>query len=83
MLTDLYAAGEAARPGIDSDHLARAVTDAGHPNASSAGPLEDAIDRVIAQARPDDVILTLGAGSIGGAADAILDRLRRGEGDPS
>ncbi len=83
VLTDLYAAGEAARPGIDSDHLARAVTDAGHPNASSAGPLEDAIDSVVAQARPEDVILTLGAGSIGGAADAILERLRRGEGGPS
>ncbi len=79
VLTELYAAGEAPREGIDSAHLAAAVAAHGHRDVCSAGALEDAIERVVACARAGDVVLTLGAGSVGGAAERMLTLLAGGE----
>jgi UDP-N-acetylmuramate--alanine ligase len=75
VLTDIYPAGERPIEGITLDALARAV------RATSATPLhvipalEEIPGRVAALARPGDLVITLGAGSIAGVGDRILARL--------
>jgi UDP-N-acetylmuramate--alanine ligase len=76
VLTDIYAAGETAIPGVTVDAVADAV------RAASACPVHvvktlDALPAaVVAVARPGDLVITLGAGSIGTIADRILEQLR-------
>jgi UDP-N-acetylmuramate--alanine ligase len=76
VLTDIYAAGEAPLPGATLDALASVV------RAAARGPVhvEPAVDRlpqaVERIARPGDLVITLGAGSIGGVGERILDAIR-------
>jgi len=78
VLTDIYAAGEDPIPGVTLDALASAV------RASLAAPLDVAptLDDVVAAveraARPGDLVITLGAGSIGTLPDRLVEALQRG-----
>jgi len=75
VLTDIYAAGEDPIPGVTVDLLAE------HVRRAVAAPLH--VVRAIADlprevsriARPGDVVILLGAGSIGGAAGPIVEAL--------
>jgi UDP-N-acetylmuramate--alanine ligase len=70
VLTDIYPAGEPPIPGVSLDTLAAAVRHA-VPGVRLAARVED-IPAVVAQlARPGDLVITLGAGSIGGVGDRI------------
>jgi len=75
-VTDIYAASEAPIEGVTAEALVRRLHAYGHRSAHYAGAAEDAIDAVLSEARPGDLILTLGAGSITQAGDLILRRLR-------
>ena len=75
VLADVYAAGEAPIAGYDSERLAHAVAGVGHRDVRAAGPIESAIAATVALAQPGDVVLTLGAGSVGRAGDEILAAL--------
>jgi UDP-N-acetylmuramate--alanine ligase len=79
LLTDIYSAGEAAIPGITSADLARAIGERGHRRVVYAGPLAQATDLLVKEAGPGDLVLTLGAGSVWQAGEALL-RQRRGGG---
>jgi UDP-N-acetylmuramate--alanine ligase len=74
LLTDIYPASEEPIPGISSEALARAIAERGHTHAEYAGDLLAATERVIAEAREGDVVLTLGAGSVWHAGDDLLRR---------
>jgi UDP-N-acetylmuramate--alanine ligase len=75
VLTDIYAAGEPPIPGVTIDALDAVVRRTGRPVT-----LVKAIDAVPAAvasiARPNDLVITLGAGSIGSVPDRILEALR-------
>jgi len=76
ILTDIYAAGEAPIAGVTIDALAEAV------GRSAAAPtvvrdLADVPAAVARLSRPGDVVITLGAGSIGALGDRILAALAR------
>ncbi len=75
VLTDIYAAGEPPIPGVTIDALDAVVRRTGRPVT-----LVKAIDAVPAAvasiARPNDLVITLGAGSIGSIPDRILEALR-------
>ncbi len=76
VLTEVYAAGEAPIVAADGRALARAVRVGGKVEpvfCETAGELPAAIAAI---ARPGDVVLTMGAGSIGGVA-AQLRALRQ------
>jgi UDP-N-acetylmuramate--alanine ligase len=76
ILTDIYAAGEAPIPGATVDALASAVRR--HvPGVEVVRALGDVPARVRAIARAGDLVLTLGAGSIGATGDRILAELER------
>jgi UDP-N-acetylmuramate--alanine ligase len=74
-VTELYLAGEPPRPGVDGEALAAAIAASGHPSARFAGPVGEAAAAAAASARPGDLILTLGAGSVTRGADVALARL--------
>jgi UDP-N-acetylmuramate--alanine ligase len=74
LVTDIYGAGEEPIPGITAAGLAQAVAERGHRQASYAGDLRAAIDRLVQEVREGDVVLTLGAGSVWTAGDELLKR---------
>jgi UDP-N-acetylmuramate--alanine ligase len=77
VLTDIYSAGEAPLPGVTIDALADAVRAAGPAPLHVIKRLEDLPVAVARLVRRGDLVLTLGAGSIGGVGDPILAALRR------
>ena len=78
VLTDIYAAGEPPIPGINLDTLAAAVRGT-VPDLHVVPNLDDAAAAIGRLARPGDVVVTLGAGSIGTLPDRILRVLRAEE----
>jgi UDP-N-acetylmuramate--alanine ligase len=78
VLTDIYAAGEAPIPGVTLDALADAVRPA-VPELHVVRRLEDVPAEVARLARPGDLVLTLGAGSIGGVSGRIVTALAEAE----
>ena len=67
VLTDIYAAREQNTIGISSEDLARAI-----PNSVYCPSLPEVTDWLRRNAREGDVILTVGAGDIYKAGDALL-----------
>jgi UDP-N-acetylmuramate--alanine ligase len=77
VLTDIYAASEDPIPGITVERLADAVRGRGAARVQVVRPLEALPETVATLAGPGDLVLTLGAGSIGTVGERILDALRR------
>ena len=75
-ITDVYAAGEAPRPGVTGKLLIDAVLDA-HPWAEVAylPSLDDVLVWLRATLRPGDLCLTLGAGDLTSLPPRILEML--------
>jgi UDP-N-acetylmuramate--alanine ligase len=77
LLTDIYPASEEPIPGVTAEALARAIGTQGHRQVSWAGDLKSAVERLAAEVREGDVVLTLGAGSVGSAGEELLRRRGR------
>jgi UDP-N-acetylmuramate--alanine ligase len=78
VLTDIYPAGEAPIPGVTGEALAQAVRSTARSPVHFVPALEDLPEAVVQVVRPGDLVVTLGAGSIGSVADRILAALGRG-----
>jgi UDP-N-acetylmuramate--alanine ligase len=78
VLTDIYAAGEQPIAGITVEALAAAVRAAAACPVHVVKTLEALPSAVSALTRSGDLVITLGAGSIGPVADRILDAIRAG-----
>ncbi len=76
VLTDIYAAGEAAIPGVTVEALADAVRAASPVPVHVVKALDDLPAAVAELARRGDLIVTLGAGSIGGIGGPHSRRAR-------
>jgi UDP-N-acetylmuramate--alanine ligase len=77
VLTDIYAAGEEAIPGVTVEALAEAVRAATTAPVHLVKDLERLPEIVAGLAREGDTVITLGAGSIGTAAGRILEEIGR------
>jgi UDP-N-acetylmuramate--alanine ligase len=77
ILTDIYAAGEAPIPGATAEAVAAAVRTTGRP-VRLVKALDEIPAAVASTARANDLVITLGAGSIGTVAERILEALRGG-----
>ncbi len=71
VLTDIYAASEAPVPGVTSERLAKAISDAGHKNVVFCRTMQEGIERLLKEALAGDAILTIGAGNISRAANEM------------
>jgi UDP-N-acetylmuramate--alanine ligase len=76
VLTEIYAAGEKPIPGITGAALADAVRRAVNVPVEFVPAFDDLAATVAGLTRAGDLVLTLGAGSIGTIGDRILDTLR-------
>ena len=76
VLTDIYSAGEPPIAGVTADVLAATVRKSAKVPVHVVPALDDLPAAVVRLARRGDLVLTLGAGSIGGVADRILALLR-------
>jgi UDP-N-acetylmuramate--alanine ligase len=77
VLTDIYSAGEDAVAGVTIDVLADHVRRSAGAPVEIARGLGDVVETVVRIARPGDVVLTLGAGSIGSVASSLIDAIEQ------
>jgi UDP-N-acetylmuramate--alanine ligase len=78
VLTDIYSAGEDPLPGATLDVLAAAIRSATTVPLDVVPLLDDIPSTIVRIARPGDVVITLGAGSIGTMADRLIAHLDEG-----
>ncbi|MDR0576295.1 MAG: UDP-N-acetylmuramate--L-alanine ligase [Candidatus Accumulibacter sp.] len=72
ILTEVYAAGEAPIVAADARALARALRVAGHVDPVFVENVADVPRTIMDTARDGDVVITMGAGSIGGTPGKIV-----------
>ena len=75
---DIYAASEKPIEGVTGEALATRVRDASGKLVAYAGSMEEAVARLAADARPGDVVMTMGAGNVSQAGGMLLEKLRAG-----
>ena len=72
VLVDIFAAGEPPLSGVTTERLVRAVRRAGDRPVHHVRGLDGVAPLVADLARPGDLVLTLGAGPVGGVGGPIL-----------
>ena len=77
VLTAIYAASEEPLPGITIEALAGTINDRRSTPVHVVPKLEDMAARVADLARPGDLVITLGAGSIASLAGQLVAELER------
>ena len=75
VLTDIYAAGEDRIPGVTVDALADAVRRSVTAPVEVVASLDQVVPAIVRIARPGDLVITLGAGSIGTLPDQLIAAL--------
>jgi UDP-N-acetylmuramate--alanine ligase len=78
LLGEVYAAGEAPIVAADGRALARALRVAGKVDPVFVDDIAAMPQTVVEQARAGDVVITMGAGSIGGVPAQVVERLKGG-----
>ena len=79
LLTEVYAAGEAPVVAADGRALARALRLAGRVEPLFVANVADLPQAIAENARAGDVVLCMGAGSIGAVAAKVVDLLQNSE----
>jgi len=78
VLTDIYAASEEPIPGVTLEALAESVRTTLTVPLEVVPKLDDVVTAIVRAAKPGDVVITLGAGSIGSLPDRLLLALDTG-----
>ncbi len=81
VVTDVYLAREPADPAVTGRSVADHVP--GPARAVYAPALAEARDAVLAEARPGDLVITMGAGDVTGLGQELVARLGKTSGDGS
>jgi len=76
LVADVYPAGEAPIPGVDRDALVDGLRTRGHRTVAPLASPDVLPEVIAAMARPGDLVVCLGAGSISGWANALPDQLQ-------
>jgi UDP-N-acetylmuramate--alanine ligase len=74
-LLDIYPANEKPIEGITAEALARRIAGAGKRDVAYAPSFSEAVGSVAAMAKPGDMVLTLGAGSVSQLGSTLLEKL--------
>jgi UDP-N-acetylmuramate--alanine ligase len=77
---DVYAAGEAPIAGVGASTIVERAHAQGARHVAHAPDPHAAAAAAAAEARPGDVVITLGAGDVSRLADEVLARLKEGRG---
>ena len=76
VLTDIYPAGEDPIPGVSLETLGAAIRKAVTVPLDLVPRLDDVVPAIVRIAKPGDVVIALGAGSIGGVLERLLEALK-------
>jgi UDP-N-acetylmuramate--alanine ligase len=77
LVTDIYAASEDPIPGVTAETLTDAIRSYGHKEVAYVGSLETAAKALVSEARPGDMVVTLGAGNVYQAGEQLLELLKK------
>jgi len=72
---DIYAASESPIEGVTGETLAAAIREKSGKRVMYAASMAEAVERLVEDARPGEMILTLGAGSVSQAGPMLLEAL--------
>lgn len=75
ILVPIYAASESPIPGVDSRLLCQGIQSHGHKDVSFAPDFTQALSMVTHKLKPNDLVLTLGAGDIHTLGEQLLEIL--------
>lgn len=75
IVTEIYAASEAPRPGVDAGLIVEAVRRRGKTPVRRMADRDQIAGALLAEARPGDLIFTLGAGDLNRFAEELVGRL--------
>jgi UDP-N-acetylmuramate--alanine ligase len=75
---DIYAASEAPIEGVTAEILTENIKKYGHKDVQYIGDIDGATEKIMPVLQPNDLVITLGAGSITRLSDEILEKLQRG-----
>jgi UDP-N-acetylmuramate--alanine ligase len=75
LLSEIYAAGEEALPGVAGEALAEAVRAHGHKDVTFVGERSRLAGAVRDRVRPGDIVITLGAGDVTAVGPELLGML--------
>lgn len=73
---DIYPASEAPIPGVTSQRLVERMAELGFSRARYEPSEQAVIERVLEDLRPGDLILTVGAGSVGRIGEALVEAVK-------
>jgi UDP-N-acetylmuramate--alanine ligase len=77
LVTDIYAASEEPIEGITAETLTEAIKSYGHKNAFYVGALDNAVKALVSEARPGDMVVTLGAGNVYQVSEQLVELLKK------
>lgn len=74
---DIYAASESPIEGITAETLTENIKLFGHKNANYVGDIETAVEKVLPHLKENDLLITLGAGTVTTLSDKFLEALKK------
>jgi UDP-N-acetylmuramate--alanine ligase len=83
VLTDIYAAGEPPIEGVTLEALANVVRSSARNQVHVVPALDRLPETVAGIVQPGDLVITLGAGSIGTVGERILETIRNRRAEPA
>jgi UDP-N-acetylmuramate--alanine ligase len=83
VICDIFAAGEPPIDGVTSEKLVQAIRDAGHKDVVHVPRREDVAAFLAAEARPTDLVITLGAGNIQLTCNELIEKLESSTREPA
>jgi len=75
LVMDVYAASEVPIEGVCGEDLAKAITDHGHRQVTYCNSEEAVVEQVLKVLKPDDIVITLGAGSVWKVGETLIEHL--------
>jgi UDP-N-acetylmuramate--alanine ligase len=78
VLTDIYSAGEEPIAGVTLETLGAAIRKSVAVPVDLVPRLDDVVPAIVRAAKPGDLVITLGAGSIGSVPDRLIAALESG-----
>ncbi|HEY0427095.1 MAG TPA: UDP-N-acetylmuramate--L-alanine ligase [Pyrinomonadaceae bacterium] len=75
-VVDIYAASESPIEGVTAEVLTENIRKYGHKNVQYVGDIDGVADKITPFLQPNDLVITLGAGSITRLSDEILEKLK-------
>lgn len=75
MVTPIYAAGEDPIEGISTERLIDVVREHGHRDVRALEGVDAAVDAIVEEAAPNDLVIAFGAGDIGNVGRALVAEL--------